>query len=173
MDDSRLCPGNIPRVACITGCAWIAVQEHCRQAGKTADSSLLLCFSGKSKSCSRVSRGQKKTALTLISQPTVLTEPLMLAASMKTKKGEHGKRAMPDRELDELAVLLDQVLQLLLVCKLIGILLEVQGDPSTPLQGLPTVIFPHLCYQYTSYHCHVSSQIAATPVHPVSHLGLL
>ena len=93
----------------------------------------------------------------------------MFAASIKTKQEELEWRVMPDRELDELAVLLDQVLQLLLVCKLVGILLEVQGDPSTPLQGLPTVIFPHLYYQYTLFHCHRSAQIAATPVWILCH----
>lgn len=68
-------------------------------------------------------------------------------SSMKTRTSVD--RIMPDWELNELAVLLDQFLQLLLICKLIGIFFEVQGNPCTPLQRLCTVILPHLCYQYT------------------------
>ena len=41
-----------------------------------------------------------------------------------------------DGELDELAVLVDQVLQLLLICQLISVLLEVQGDARATLQLL-------------------------------------
>ena len=53
----------------------------------------------------------------------------------KAKNETPAKRhaTIPDRELNELAILFDQILQLLLICQVIGILLEVEGDPSTSL----------------------------------------
>lgn len=57
---------------------------------------------------------------------------------------ESADMVLPDGELDEFAVLLDQLSQLLLISQLISILLQMKGYPCAALQSLATVVLFHL-----------------------------
>ena len=81
--------------------------------------------------CSQTARAQRRNSWMSIVSALVLC--------MSTLSGP-----IPDRKLDEFTVLLNELLQLLFICQLIGILLQVKGHPGAPLQGLPTVSLPHL-----------------------------
>ena len=57
---------------------------------------------------------------------------------------ESADMVLLDGELDEFAVLLDQLSQLLLISQLISILLQMKGYPCAALQSLATVVLFHL-----------------------------
>jgi hypothetical protein len=58
---------------------------------------------------------------------------------------------LPDGELNELVVLLNQLCQLLLIGQLICILLQMKSHPCAALQRLSTVILLHLQGPGSSY----------------------
>ena len=64
--------------------------------------------------------------------------------SVKEGSGKAHIFVLPDGELDEFAVLLDQLSHLLLISQLICILLQMKGHPCAALQRLSTVVLLHL-----------------------------
>ena len=64
---------------------------------------------------------------------------------------ESADMVLPDGKLDEFAVLLDQLSQLLLVSQLVCILLQMKGHPCAALQRLSTVVLFHLQRPGSSY----------------------
>lgn len=62
----------------------------------------------------------------------------------KSGPGRVQMSVLPDGELNEFAVLLDQLSQLLLISQLTCILLEMKGHPCAALQRLSTVVLLHL-----------------------------